>query len=84
MECVEELPVPPHLQTLFEEATAKKNKAEQRAISKLLNSFHDKTHLVEHHIETGDAAPVKLPPWHIPLTFADEDCKELEKLKREE
>ena len=40
-----------------------------------------KTHLVEHHIETGDAAPVKLPPQHIPLAFADEDCKGLEKLK---
>ena len=62
MECVEELPVPPHLQTLFEKATAKWNKAEQMAISQLLNSFHDvfsrdefdlgKTHLVEHHIET--------------------------------
>ena len=92
MECVEELPVPPHLQTLFEKATAKQNKAEQSAISQLLNSFHDvfsrdefdlgKTHLVEHRIETGDAAPVKLPPWHIPLIFADEDCKELEKLKK--
>ena len=66
MECVEELPVPPHLQPLFEKATGKWNKAEQRAISQLLNSFHDvfsrdefdlgKTQLVEHHIETGDAA----------------------------
>ena len=92
MECVEELPVPPHLQTLFEKVTAKQNRAEQRAISQLLNSFHDvfsrdefdlgKTHLVEHHIETGDAALVKLPPQHIPLVFADEDCKELEKLNK--
>ena len=92
MECVEEVPVPPHLQTLFEGATAKQSKAEQRAISQLLNSFHDvfsrdefdlgKTHLVEHHIETGEAAPVKLPPWHIPLVFAYEDHRELEKLKR--
>ena len=74
-----------------EKATAKQSKAEQRAISQLLHSFHDvfsrdesdlgKAHLVEHHIETGDTAPVKLPPWSIPLAFADEDCKELEKLK---
>ena len=92
MECVEELPVPPYLQTLFEKAAVKQNKAEQRAISRLLNSFHDvfsrdefdlsKMHLVEHHIETGDAVPVKLPPRCIPLAFGDEDCRELEKLKR--
>ena len=92
MECVEEVPVPPHLQTLFDKATAKWSKAKQRAISWLLNSFHDvfsrdefdlgKMHLMEHHIETGEAAPVKVPPWHIPLAFADEDCREVEKLKR--
>ena len=76
---------------LFERATAKRSKAEQRAISRLLHSFHDvlsrdefdlgQTHLVEHHIETGEAAPLKLPPQHIPLAFADEDCRELENLK---
>ena len=63
MECVEEMPVPPHLQTLFEKATAKWSKTKWRAISQLLNSFHDvfsrdefnlgKMHLVEHHIEAG-------------------------------
>ena len=91
MGCVEEVPVPPHLKTLFEKATAKWSKAEQRAISWLLHSFHDvfcrdefdlgKTHLVEHHIETGEAAPVKLPTWHITLAFANEHHRELEKLK---
>ena len=29
MECMEEMPVPPHLQSLFEAATAKCSKAEQ-------------------------------------------------------
>ena len=29
MECVEEVPVPPHLQTLFEKATAKQSKANE-------------------------------------------------------
>ena len=48
-----------------------------------MNSFQDvfskdefnlgKTQLVEHHIETGNAAPVKLPPRCIPFAFADED-----------
>ena len=83
MECTEQMPVPPHLQSLSEAATAKHSKAEQKAINHLLNRFHDvfskdefnlvKTHVVEHHIETGDAAPVKLPPRHIPLAFAYED-----------
>ena len=41
MECMGELPDPPHLQTLFEKVIAKRSKAEQRAISQLLNSFHD-------------------------------------------
>ena len=91
MECTEEMPFPPHLQSLFEAATAKQSKAEWKAINQLLNSFHDvfskdefdldKTHVVKHHIEAGDAAPVKLPPRHIPLAFADEDYKELEKPK---
>ena len=72
MECTKEMPVPPHLQSLSEAATAKHSKAEQKAINQLLNSFHDvfskvefdlgKTHVVEHHIETWDAAPMKLPP----------------------
>ena len=77
---------------MFEKATAKRTKAEQKAISQLLNSFQDvisndefnlsKTQLVQHHIETGIVASVKLQPRHIPLAFADEDLKELEKLKR--
>ena len=91
IECTEEMSVPPHLQSLFEVATAKHSKAEQKAINQLLHSFQDvfskdefdlgKTHLEEHHIETGDAAPVKLPPRCIPLAFVDEDHRELEKLK---
>ena len=84
--------VPPHLQTLFERSTAKQNKEEQKAINHLLNDFQDvfskdkydfgKTHLVEHHIKTGDAVPVKLPPRRTPLAFAGEDQKELKKLKK--
>ena len=39
--------------------------------------------LAEHCIETRDVALVKLPLRRIPLAFADEDCKELEKLKKQ-
>ena len=81
MEFTEEMPVPPHLQSLFEAATTKCSKAEWKAINQLLNSFWDmiskdefdlgKTHLVEHLIETGYAAPVKLLLRCISLAFAD-------------
>ena len=84
--------LPPNLQPLFKKAAAKWSKAECEAINQFLNRFQDvfskdefdigKTHLVEHLIETRNAAPVKLPPGHIPLAFADEDWKELEKLKK--
>ena len=94
MGCKEEEPVPPQLQSLFEKATAKRSKAEQKSINQLLNSFQDvfskdefdlgKIQLVEHKIETGNPAPVKLPPKCIPLAFADEDWKELDKLKKRE
>ena len=41
MECAEVVPVPPHLHSLFEKAIAKRNKADQKAINQLLNSFQD-------------------------------------------
>ena len=56
---------------LYEKVTAKRNKEEWEVINCLLNDFQDvfskdeydlgKTYLMEHQIETGDAAPVKLP-----------------------
>ena len=84
-ECTEEMPVPPHLQPLFEKAAAKWSKAECKAIKQLLNSLKDvfskdefefdlaKEHLVKNYIDPGNAAPVKLTPRCIPLAFADED-----------
>ena len=41
MGSAEEVPVPPHLQSMFEKATAKSSKAKQKAINQLLNSFQD-------------------------------------------
>ena len=38
------------------------------------------TNLVEHTIDTGKAKPIKhLPRW-VPIAFAREECKALEKL----
>ncbi len=83
--------VPEYLQSLFEKATAKRSKVEARAINKLLHDFQDVfskhendlgfIHLVEHRINTGDAVPIKLPPWKIAHAFADKDRQQLEKLK---
>ena len=39
------------------------------------------THLVEHAIETGNARPIKQQPRQLPMAFADEDCKALERLQ---
>ena len=41
MGCEYEVPVPSHLQSLFEKATAKRSKAKQKVIKQLLNSFQD-------------------------------------------
>ena len=64
MGCVEEVPVPPHLQTLFEKATAKQSKAEQRVISLLLHSFHDVFSRDEFDL---GSSPCKAAPMVYPL-----------------
>ena len=38
------------------------------------------TNLVEHTIDTGNAKPIKQPPRWVPIAFAGEECKALEKL----
>ena len=38
-------------------------------------------HLVEHTIDAGDAKSIKQPPRWLPMAFADEDHKALEKLQ---
>ena len=88
---LEELPVPDHLQSPFEQATMKQNKTECRVINQLFNSFQDvffkheydlgRTHLVEHHVNIGDAPQVKLLPWKTTHVFTDDDCKGIERLK---
>ena len=50
----------------------------------LLNEFQEvlqadpgRTNLVDRHIETGSANPVRLPPYRVPYTFRDAVEKEL-------
>ena len=83
--------LPPHLQLLFEGALVQWCKVESRALLELLYKYQDvfmkneydlgRTHLVEHHIHTCDAHPMKLLPRRSPLTFAVEDHTEIKKLK---
>ena len=40
----------------------------------------DHTNLVEHTIDTGNAKPIKQPPKWVPIAFAGEEHKALEKL----
>ena len=38
------------------------------------------THLLEHPIDTGNAAPIAEPPRRVPLAFAEAEKNEIEKL----
>ena len=42
-----------------------------------------RTNLVEHTIDTGDSRPVKQPPRRMPLAFAGEDRKAIEKFTKQ-
>ena len=84
-------PLPEHLKELYEKSAKGKNEYEKKVIHWLLlkhqNVFSKnendlgRTHLVEHTIDTGDAKPIKQPPRWLPMAFADEDRKALEKLQ---
>ena len=88
-----DIAVPPHLTELYQTCTRDCTSEERQAIGHLLNEFenvfskHDndlgQTNLLEHVIDTGDAAPVKLPPRRVPLAFAGEDKAALEKLQEQ-
>ncbi len=89
----EECLVPDHLQDLLKRSTAGRDNEEKAAITQLFHEYQDvflkdkfdlgRTHLVEHHIETRNARPIKLPPRQIPFASAAEDQKELEKLTKQ-
>ena len=44
----------------------------------------DKTSLAEHVIDTGSSKPVRHPPRRVPLAFADEERKIIEKMERQD
>ena len=83
-------PVPEHLRELYEKSTKGKSEEQKR----IHNLFHQnvfakdefdigRTNLVEHTIDIGDSRPVKQPPRRMPLAFAREDRKAIEKFTKQ-
>ena len=48
----------------------------------VMSDLPGKTVLVEHRIETGDAKPVRLPPYHLAHAYWDTVKKELEEMEK--
>ena len=82
--------IPEHLSGLIEESS-KNLSDEQRSMLQDLLSKHKNvfsrssddignTKLVEHHIDTGDAKPIKLRPYRIPLSKRLEAENEIKKM----
>ena len=84
--------VPEHLKKLYEDSAEGKTDYEKQIIAGLLVKFQNSfskdewdlglTHLTEHAIDTGDAAPIKQRPRRVPLAFAEEEKKAIEDLLR--
>ena len=85
--------VPQHLENLFNEAVQERSPEETIIIAELLQKFSDTfskndtdlglTNLVEHHIETGDAKPLKQPPRRVPMAYAEDEKKLIDTMQRQ-
>ena len=83
--------LPDHLINLSERATKDLQCHEKQRVIGLINKFHDVfskeewnlglTHLTEHAISTGDAAPIKQPPRRVLLAYAEKEKKAIEELQ---
>ena len=86
-------PVPEHLRELYEKSAKGKSEEQKRKIHNLFLDHQNvfakdefdigRTNLVEHTIDTGDSRPVKQPPHRMPLAFAREDRKAIEKFTKQ-
>ena len=82
--------VPEHLVELYEKSAKKLDEKEKMELKQLLVEYEDVfskndwdlglTHLTEHSIDTGDAAPIKQRPRRVPLAFAKEEKKAIDDL----
>lgn len=88
-----DISVPSHVQELFQTSTVGCNHQGQHLLAGLLTEYEDifskdefdlgLTDITEHGIDTGEAKPIKQPPRRLPLAFAGEELKTLEKLQRQ-
>ena len=75
--------LPGHLSEFHKRATKDLEPNESLRVADLLSRFQDSfskgewdldlTHLAEHEIRTGDAAPIKQPSRRVPLAYADKE-----------
>jgi DNA-binding MarR family transcriptional regulator len=82
--------VPGHLKDLYEKSTSGRSAEESEIIAGVLAKFAGTfsrddwdlglTHLLEHSINTGDAAPVKQRPPRVPMANADDERKAIDEL----
>ena len=85
-----EADIPEHLLELFNRSAEGKSGPERAVLAGLLGKYESAfskdewdiglTHLTEHPISTGDAAPVKQRPRRLPLAHADHEKKAIEDL----
>ena len=82
--------MPEFMSTMFENSCSELTKDQSIIFSNLLIEYlnvfaKDDTDLgcftgVEHHIDTGDAKPIKQPMCRVPLAFVGEEEKHLKKM----
>ena len=85
--------VPQHLENLFDEAVQERSPEEIIIVAELSPKFSDTfskndtdlslTNLVEHHIDTGDAKPLKQPPRRVPMAYAEDEKKLTDQMQRQ-
>ena len=82
---------PPHLTSVFDKIDTSLYKEQKLTVKQLLDQHQNlfskdaddigRTHLVEHTINTGNAKPVKLPPYRISLAKREVAEREIKKME---
>ena len=81
----------PHLKELYDRSTSDLAENECQEIHKLLSEFSDifstgphdlgRTDMVQHHIHTGEAAPIRQQPRRLPLCKREEAERAIKEMK---
>jgi transposase InsO family protein len=86
----DDTPVPPFLMDLFLRSTVHLDAEQSERVANLLSEFHDVFSRddddignfsgVQHHIDTGDAAPIKIPMRRTPVCFEKDEAAHLKSM----